>query len=258
MAAGWAALPWIFGRARPGSDRGAVWLWRRGVAGALALSGTALAAMVSDRYINANDVTLALSLTPVVVAIAVCASRVGEGHDLTARLWPGLMGLAGLLLLLPQPALSGWRFVLALCLMPAVIGTAAAIAAPVGVHGEEVRGRALPWKVVALLGAGAMFVAVGLVERRTGSSLPLTWEAAVLDGVTALLSLMALSRLGATRWSAQFLVVPLLTMLEGAAILRPVLDVRSWLAFALLALSGAYLFRVGREGRRAAGASTLV
>ena len=63
----------------------------------------------------------------------------------------------------------------------------------------------------------------------------------------ALLTLLVLRRLGVVRWSAQFLLIPLLTLLEGVLLLRPVLDFRSWMAFVLLAVSSGYLLAVGGD-----------
>jgi threonine/homoserine efflux transporter RhtA len=49
----------------------------------------------------------------------------------------------------------------------------------------------------------------------------------------ALLSLLVLVRLGAVRWSAQFVLLPLLILLQGIVILRPAITVR-WVAGMLL------------------------
>ncbi len=213
--------------------------------GTAALAGAALAAAISSRFVNANNATLALALVPCVTAVAMSASGYGGGADLPARLWPGLAGVAGLLLLLPQPVFTDWRYGLAFAAMPLLVGVGSSAfstsCAPEVIRGPQ---RGSPACTVLLL-AGFAF---GLLSLRSfrGSVASFSWGIAALDGLLALLSLLALQRLGATRWAAQFLLTPLITLLEGAVLLRPVLDLRSWLAFALLAVSGGYLLLIGR------------
>jgi hypothetical protein len=59
--------------------------------------------------------------------------------------------------------------------------------------------------------------------------------AAGLDAAEALLSLLTLSRLSATRWSAQFALAPLLTLLEGIAFMRSWVPARMVIGLLLLA-----------------------
>ncbi len=249
MAAGVVALPMVFRRSRVSRITG----WRRGrrsaVAAGVALSGAALASAMSDRYISGNNATLALCLVPVVIAVAASARGTASSESLTARLWPGLMGMAGLLLLLPEPRLSSGRLVAALCCMPLFTGVGAAFAAEVRAErnpGEDGVRELARWNVVALGTAGLAYVLVAVVHRGGTFSI----GAAGLDGAGVLLSVIALRGLGPTRWSAQFLAVPLVTLLEGAMLLRPVLDVRSWAGLGLLAAGAAYLFAVGGEGEK--------
>ena len=235
--------------------------WRTVGAAAVVLTAPAVAAAVSSRHVSGNDATLALALTPVVVAVASAANGTAETGGLAGRLWPGLAGMAGLLLLIPPPDFSGWRFVAALGALPLLSGCAAA-----GVQRglEEAPGDTSPsrgrlarklsgslprnplgWEFFALLAAAAVFALLGprthWGQPQGGSSFP----AAGLDGLTFLLSLLVLRRLGAIGWAAQFLAIPLLTLLEGAGVLRPVLDLRSWIGFALLAVSSGYLLLPG-------------
>jgi hypothetical protein len=217
------------------------WGWRTAIGGGLLLAGPALGAVVAGHHVSGNNGTLALSLVPVVVAVSLSGSPGSEADGLSGRLWPGLAGLAGLLLLLPEPVFYDWRFTCGLVLIPLVTGVAGALTA-LAVDGSDEDARSDPrgrkdWKIAALLMTGFLLLGAGGGLVGTGFHLP----AAVLDGVAALLSLEVLERMGAIGWGAQFLLVPLLTMLEGAALLRPVLDVRSWVGFLLLAISGGYL-----------------
>ena len=204
------------------------------------LTGPAVAQALSSRYVSADDATLALCLTPVVVAVAASATAL-EAGDMAARLWPGLAGAAGLLLLLPQPSLSGWRFVVALLALPLLAGigavhvtvTTEAAQTPTAVRGVS-------WLGATLFVSSLLFALLGLIAYRQSGAVGVSALAVAADGLQALLTILALQRLGAVRWSSQFLIVPLLTMLEGAVLLRPMLDTRSWLAFVLLGVSSGY------------------
>jgi hypothetical protein len=57
----------------------------------------------------------------------------------------------------------------------------------------------------------------------------------------ALLSVFALMRVGAARWSAQFALLPLLIVLEGILLVRPVFTARWVVGLSLLALASVYL-----------------
>lgn len=246
MAAGLAVLPMLFRSSRRGQRIVRLHGWSA-LAGGVALSGAALAAAISDRYVHGDNATLALCLAPVVVAVATSARVVGSSDSLTGRLWPGLAGIAGLLLLLPEPRFSSGRWLAALCCMPVLTGIGAALAASPGEDttssGTSTRW-SLPWTVFALVSAGALYGVVAAVHKNGAFSVC----AAGLDGAAALLSVIALRGLGPTRWSAQFLAVPLVTLVEGAVLLRPVLDVRrSGIGFALLVLGSVYLFAVAKD-----------
>ena len=168
--------------------------------------------------------------------------------DLAARLWPGLAGIAGLLLLLPQPVFRGLRWPLALLLMP-LLTSFGAVFAVSPARLEQPAHRSIPRCEIAgaLLLASILFALLEAVRRQTNTTMEaqFSFTASTLDGSLVLLSLIALRTLGATRWAAQFLLAPLITLTEGVVLLRPVLDMRSWLAFALLAISSIYLLLVG-------------
>ena len=229
-----------------------VFSWKLCFAAAAAVSGPAVISLVADRHVSGENATLALALTPVVVAVA--SSVLGEAidDDFAARLWPGLAGVAGLLLLLPQPRFSSWRFDLALGLMPFTAGVSASWVSQSLFLPRPVYLRVsprFPWVAPSLGFAATVFGALALRGFQPGTRPVFSLSAAALDGLTFWLSLSVLGRLGAVCWSAQFLVIPLLTLIQGVLFLRPVLDARSWLAFVLLAGSGGYLFTIGRAGR---------
>src|SRR6185437_16954393 len=61
--------------------------------------------------------------------------------------------------------------------------------------------------------------------------------AAGFDALEALLALVALGRLSAIRWSAQFAIVPLLILIEGVALMPARVPVRMLVGLLLLALA---------------------
>ena len=71
---------------------------RSAIGGALLITGP-LTALLYPRAIAATSLTMALALTPVVIAVGEAATR-HSSETLAGRLWPGLAAIAGLLLLL--------------------------------------------------------------------------------------------------------------------------------------------------------------
>jgi hypothetical protein len=61
------------------------------------------------------------------------------------------------------------------------------------------------------------------------------------DGSLALLGVLTLDQLGATRWSSQFTWVPLLIILEGIVLVRAHLRVPWSVGLILLVVAGVYL-----------------
>ncbi len=218
-----------------------LWSWRSSVLGVAVLAGPAMAAFIAGRPISGSNGSLAIALTPIIVAI--CMGALGaSGLDLPARLWPGLTGLTALLLLLPQPEMNP-RLLLALCTIPLSAGMASAFLDRSLVQDDEMRTdprSQRSWVGIALLGAAGVY-SIFALQGRHEVSVPFSWLSATVDGLAAFLSLQALATLGVMRWCAQFFLIPLLTMIEGVVFLKPLLDVRSWLAFVLLGVSSAYL-----------------
>jgi threonine/homoserine efflux transporter RhtA len=65
--------------------------------------------------------------------------------------------------------------------------------------------------------------------------------AAGVDALEALLALIALGRLSATRWSAQFAIVPLLVLLEGVVFMSSSISARMIVGLLLLAVAAVAL-----------------
>lgn len=198
------------------------------LAGALVLAGP-LIVLLRPALVPAESLTMALALTPVVLAVAETAVRHTQ-TSLAGRLWPGLAAIAGLLLLLAQPSLSSPGADLLLALAPLLSGCGAVLFCST---------RPSAWRIPAALFGGCAALALGAAVNRlmhAGEGWPeMQGLAAGLDAGEALLSLLTLSRISATRWSAQFALVPLLTLLEGLAIMRSWIPARMIIGLLLLA-----------------------
>jgi hypothetical protein len=197
--------------------------------------GPAVALLIRGRELDAGSLTIALALTPVVIAIAASALGRENSDGIAGRIWPGLAAVAGLLLVLAQPTLGDARSDLALVLAPALTGVGAALfCVDPPVSASRV--------IHALIGASALF-ALALVETYfvAGSRPSISLLAVACDGVLALLGVVTLGQLGATRWSSQFTWVPLLIILESIVLVRPQLTAHWVVGLVLLALAGVYL-----------------
>jgi len=208
------------------------------LSGAMIFGGPAIALLIGGRGLDAGSLTIALALTPVVVAIAAAALHAGLSGDIAGRLWPGLAAVAGLLLVLVQPNLSDPRTDIALTLAPILTGLGAALFCTDSSDAE-----ASPYRIaLALAGATALFAAALAFEHFTATtSTTLSLLAVACDGLLALLAALALLRLGATRWASQFTWLPLLIVLEGLILIRPPLTARWLIGLVLLAAASVYL-----------------
>lgn len=217
-------------------------LLRSALGGALLITGP-LVALLYPRAIAATSLTMALALTPVVIAVYEAATR-HTSETLAGRLWPGLAAIAGLLLLLIQPSLANPGVDLVLALTPLLTGCGAVLFCSA---------RMSIWRLpAALLGA---CVALGLgaavnLATHVGGWPDMAGLAAGFDALEALLALIALGRLSATRWSAQFVIVPLLVLLEGIVIMPSSIPARMIVGLLLLAVAAiALLIPPSEESR---------
>ena len=205
------------------------------LAGAMLFGGPAAPLLIHGPHLDAASLTIALALTPIVIAIATSAFGTQRSDNVAGRIWPGLAAVAGLLLLLAQPTLGDVRTDLALILAPTLTGIGAALFCaqqPVSAS----RGS------TALLGASILFtLALAGAFVVTGSSPSISLLASASDGVMALLGVITLVQLGATRWSAQFTWIPLLIVIESIALVRPQLTTYLLVGLALLAVASIYL-----------------
>jgi hypothetical protein len=194
---------------------------------------------------------MALALTPVVIAVVESATR-HDSETLAGRLWPGLATVAGLLLLLAEPSLTNPGEDILLVLTPLLTGVGAVVFCS---------SRDSAWRVpAALLGASAALAVGALVNVAThsGGLYDMAGLAAGFDALEALLSIVAISRLSATRWSAQFALVPLLVLIEGLALMPTSIHGRMIVGLLLLAIAAvALLIPPSEEPHFELGASAV-
>jgi drug/metabolite transporter (DMT)-like permease len=204
------------------------------LAGAMIFGGPAVALFVPGRDLDPTALTIALALTPVMVALASSALGMDSSVGIAGRIWPSLTAVAAFLLVLVQPNLADPWTDLLLLLAPVLAGVGAALFCS---GDTSTRARA----PTTLLGASTLF-AIALVASHVAGARP-AWSllAIACDGVVALLGITTLSYLGATRWSAQFTWIPLLIILEGIALVRPRLTAHWFTGLILLIIAGVYL-----------------
>jgi len=238
----WAALLssiFLLREGTPASAPSTSSLARSILAGAMLFGGPAVALLIRGRELDAASLTIALALTPIVITIAATALGTNTSEGLAGRIWPALAAIAGLLLLLAQPTLGDARTDLALILAPALTGVGAALFCM-----DSTTGRTSPslHLVASLLGASILF-ALALAESHFISHAPgsLSLLAIASDGLLALLGILSLGRLGATRWSSQFTWIPLLIVVQGIALVRPHLTSHWIVGLILLTVASVYL-----------------
>lgn len=206
---------------------------RSAIGGALLITGP-LTALLYPRAIAATSLTMALALTPVVIAVGEAATRHSR-ETLAGRLWPGLAAIAGLLLLLLQPSLTNPAVDLVLVLTPLLTGWGAVLFCSA---------RATIWRIPAALLGACVVLGLGAAinfATHTGGLPDMAGLAAGFDALEALLALIALGRLSATRWSAQFAIVPLIILLEGVVMVPASVPARMIVGLVLLAFAAVAL-----------------
>lgn len=241
MGCGWAMLVSLMLLRRGPARVSLRSSWLGVLAGAMVFAGPAAGALLQARGLDGPALTMALALTPVAAGIASAALGRGSLDGAAGRIWPGLAAIGGLLLVLVEPGLGNVRTDVALLLAPVLTGVGAALFC--------VRGGTTTWRASSGLLGGTLVFAVALtvesVATRTRPTVSLL--AMACDGLLALLGIYALQQVGATRWSAQFTLVPLLVVLEGLALAHQPLTLRWVVGIALLLVASLYLLLPSSE-----------
>jgi hypothetical protein len=190
------------------------------IAGALVLAGPTAGSFLHASTLNPSSLAIALCLTPVVVGVAeAVTSDVGLSND---ALWPGLAAAAGLLLVLPSPYLGDWRSDAAMVLAPILTGIGCVFfrrgAAP-----------ALSRTTAGFAGAAMLFMLAAGIEATALHTRPqISFAATAIDAILSLLTLFALGRITAGQYTARYLLVPFLLLLQGPLLLHTLLPLITW------------------------------
>ena len=205
------------------------------VAGAMLFGGASCALIFRPSDLNAAGFSIAMSLTPMVISVASSVRNETAYEGITGRIWPSLAAVVGLLLLFAQPALADVRSDLTYLFAPILTGTGAVLFG-VGPHRAEVR-------VALSLAGGCLFFAVSLaVAMFFGNPFQaISIVTVASDGLLILLSVVSLIQVGPSKWSAQFILVPLLIVLEGIILVHPRLTAQVIVGLILLAASSVSL-----------------
>ena len=205
------------------------------IAGAMLFGGPSVSLLLPSRTLDSSALTIALALTPVIIAIAAPAFGTESSAGIAGRMWPALASVGGLLLVLTQPSLGDLRTDVALIFAPTLTG----IGAVLFCGGSPLSRSRVP---TALLGGATLFaISLGCSWLVTHAYSPFSVLAVASDGSLALLGVLTLDQLGATRWSSQFTWVPLLIILEGIVLVRAHLRVPWSVGLVLLVVAGVYL-----------------
>jgi hypothetical protein len=193
------------------------------------------------------------AMVPVVVVLVVAASDEAEGEQRGARqlLVPALTGLGGLLLLLPldfSGSVRGYSMLALVCAAVILAG-----AASVWLH-RLLRGFPLA-EAIAIVGlSNAIFLSGSSaahedVVRRWGGLGSILSISSLVDVVEVLLIVWLLREMLPTRFASRYLVIPLVTVLEGYALVRPDWTVRMVVGTLLLAggAGGLLFWKAGEE-----------
>jgi len=240
---GLLALPFA-GRGAWSRSKG---LWRGGLAAA-GVGFFGVPVVVSE-YARGSVPTISRSalfaVVPVVVVMVVAAGDTIGREERGARrfLVPALVGVGGLLLLLPlgfSGSARGWVMLALVCAAVVLVGLAS-----VWMY-RLLRGFGAAEAFATVGLANAMFLLVWSVVRDDvvwrGSGLASMFSiSSLVDGVEVLLLVWLLREMPPVRFSARYLVIPLLTVVEGYVLVRPEWTVRMGFGAALLAAGAGML-----------------
>jgi hypothetical protein len=233
------------------------------VGGMLVLVGPTIPSLLSVTHPQPSELTIALALTAVVVAVA--APAWAERDFSPGSLWPGIAGATGLLLAVPMPGLADWRTDVALALAPLATGIGAVLFVRQRRFGAVQTYRALALAAVVFAVVACMQYATQQVTQHVTESFlqrfarNISWPGVALDASFFVLTMLALNRLTAEQYAARYVLVPLLLLVEGAIFVsRALINVRTLLCAALLLAASVALLRSSEEDNAAKSSSTAV
>jgi drug/metabolite transporter (DMT)-like permease len=215
---------------------------RLALAGVLLLGAPEVVAGWGLRHVSSNLWVVVLAAVPAMVVL-VSAQTAGDG--VRRLLGPALVGLGGVLLIVPLDvpgSVMGWLSLVAL-----IVSAVAIAVASVWIH-RLLEGFGVAPAVSIFCFANALVLLVrGLFDGVTGWGLSGGWWIAVLaQAIEVLLLVVLLRAMSPVRFGARYLMIPLLTVVEGYVLLRPELTLR--MAFGALLLAGGAAFLLLSRG----------
>jgi drug/metabolite transporter (DMT)-like permease len=242
--------------------RGANWPGRD-LAGRAALVGigllvvpAVLTSFAKDQIGDATRVAL-FSLTPLFAVIFEPYLGVDSGESVENRggFLAAMTAIAGTFLVFPVELPRSYG---AAVVMLGVLLAAASIAAAncAGVRVARESASVLSFAIVAVGSAGSVLGIVALAFRRNDAANVTfdTW--AIPDLVALALLFWLMRRMSAVQMTTRFLIAPLMANLISLALIRPHIDIQSWIGLALIA-GGAGWMVMGPAERDRRGAITL-
>jgi drug/metabolite transporter (DMT)-like permease len=206
----------------------------------------------AQTHVSGLVVTAMLALVPVL--LVVIAAQVGsDGASSTTRtLVPAVLGLSGVLLLLPVdlPASTIGRIALGVLLTAGLLIAFASVV----IHSILCKFSVAQGTAIVCLSNAFFALLEGLRSGshdiiETHSILP-----AALVGAALVLLVLLLRRLDPVRLGARYFVIPLLTIVEGYVLLRPELTLRMGIGAVLMAGGAAFLL-LGSQGEEVSSLS---
>jgi hypothetical protein len=207
----------------------------------------------SREYVAGNVRGALYAMVPVVVVLAVAAGSGGEERGVRRFLVPALAGVGGLLLLLPlsfSKTIGGWVMLFVICTTVVLVGVMSVWLYRLLPDGElDVEFAVLGFANAAFL-LGWSAVHEDMVWRASGLASVVSVSSFV-DVVEVLLIVWLLRVMPPVRFASRYLLIPLLTVVEGFFVVRPELTVRIVSGTVLLAAGAGVLlfFNAEREER---------
>jgi hypothetical protein len=226
--------------------------WARLSVASLGFFGVpALAIEIASGKVSETTRSALFAMVPIVVAVALTASESGAAErDARRSLLPALIGLGGLLLLLPFGFSSSARG----NVMIAVICTAVILAGIASVRLYHLLQQFEFNDALAVVCiSNAIFLLlcswdIGAIAFDRSNLLSLLSPSSLVDIAEVLLLVWLLRRMFPIQFAARYLLIPLLTVLEAYILIRPPLTLRIGAGIILLAAgAGTLLFQHSAE-----------
>ena len=220
--------------------------WRRlAIAGAGFFGIPIVAVEYARGSVPGTSRSALFAMIPIVIALVVTASDTTAGEERSARqaLVPALVGLGGLLLLLPlgfSGSVRGW-------IMLGVVGAAVVVVGVASVWMYRLLREFGLVDAIAIVGlVNAFFLLAVSAARqdvvwRWSEVASVVSASSLVDVVEVLLIVWLLREMMPIRFAARYLLIPLITVLESYVLMRPEWTVRMGAGTVLLAIGGGML-----------------